>query len=106
MADLLKRIVGPSAVASGTSTLFTGTAGHTYSIKHIRIINTDSANAKTIVLGIGGVAAANQILPTVTIEAGGWAEWDGLLTMEGTETLQANASATGLTITVSGLDQS
>lgn len=105
MADLLKRILGPVAVASGSSTLFTGTAGHTYSIKHMRIINTDPTNAKTILLGIGGVAAANQILPTVTIEAGGWAEWDGLITLTGTETLQATASATGLTITLSGLDQ-
>lgn len=106
MPDVLSRIVGPVAVASGTSTLFTGTAAHRYSIKSIRIINTDTANAKTISLGIGGVAAANLILPTVTIDAGGWAEWDGLISLNGVETLQANASATGLTITVSGLDQS
>jgi hypothetical protein len=106
MSDILSRIVGPVAVASGTSTLFTGTAAHTYSIKSIRIVNTDASNAKTITLGIGGVAAGNQILPAITIDAGGWAEWDGLISMSGTETLQANASATGLTITVSGLDQS
>lgn len=106
MADVLSRIVGPAAIASGSSTIFTGTTAHVYSIKSIRVVNTDAANAKTLLLGIGGVAAANQILPTITIDAGGWAEWDGLITLTGTETLQATASATGLTITISGLDQS
>lgn len=105
MADILSRIVGPVNVASGTSTLFTGTAAHTYSIKSIRIVNNTAA-AITIKLGIGGVADANLILPPEPIDAGGFAEWDGLLTMTGTETLQANASASGMTITVSGLDQS
>lgn len=105
MADTLKRLIGPVAVAAGTSTLFTGTAAHVYSIKKILIVNTDAANAKTISLGIGGVAAGNLITPVLTIDAGGFAEFDGLLTLTGVETLQANASATGLTITVSGLDQ-
>ena len=106
MADLLKRILGPVAIASGASTLFTGTALHTYTIKNIKVVNTDPTNAKTLILGIGGVAAANQILPTVTIDPGGFAEFDGMLVLSGVETLQASASGTGLTITISGLDQS
>lgn len=105
MADILSRIVGPANLANGTSTVFTGTAAHTYTIKHISLVNTTAA-AITITLGIGGVAAANQILPATSIDAGGSAEFDGLLILTGTETLQANASATGVTITVSGLDQS
>jgi hypothetical protein len=106
MADLLRRIFGPQAIASGISTLFTGTSLHTYTIKNIRIVNTDTVNAKTLILGIGGVAAANQILPQITIDAGGAAECDSLIVLVGAETLQANASGTGLTITASGLDQS
>lgn len=104
MADTLKRIVGPVNIASGTSTVFTGTTAHVYTIKNIKIVNTTGA-AITLVLGIGGVTAAFQILPTTTIDAGGFGEFDGLLVLTGTDTLQANASATGLTITVSGLDQ-
>jgi hypothetical protein len=103
--DILKRILGPVAIASGTSTLFTGTAAHTYTIKNIKVVNNSGATV-TLKLGIGGVADANLILPTATIDAGGMAEFDGLLVMSGTETLQAVASATGLTITISGLDQS
>lgn len=106
MPDILKRILGPVAIANGTSTLFTGTAAHVYTIKNIRVVNTDAVNARTLTLGIGGVAAANQILQPVSIDAGGSAEFDGLLVLTGAETLQATASGTGLTITVSGLDQS
>jgi hypothetical protein len=62
---------------------------------------------KRLILGIGGVAAANQILPQITIDAGGAAECDSLIRSKlEAETLQANASGTGLTITASGLDQS
>lgn len=105
MADVLSRILGPSNIGSGTNTLFTGTAAHTYTIKHIRIVNNTAA-AITLKLGIGGVADANLLLPVTSIDAGGWGEFDGLIVMSGTETLQSNASATGMTITVSGLDQS
>lgn len=104
MADTLKRIIGPANIASGTSTLFTGVAAHVYTIKHMTILNPTSA-AITVKLGIGGVADANLILPTVTIDAGGLAEFDGLEILTGTETLQANASATGMTFSAHGLDQ-
>lgn len=101
----LARIVGPVNIASGTSTLFTGTVNHRYTIKKIKIVNP-TAGAVTVKLGIGGVADANLIMPAVAIDAGGWAEGDGLeLVLEGAETLQANASATGTTITATGLDQ-
>lgn len=105
MADVLSRLAGPANIASGTSTVFTGTTAHTYTIKHIRIVNPTVGNV-IIKLGIGGVADANLILPAASIDAGGFAEFDGLIVMAGTETLQANASATGMTITVAGLDQS
>jgi len=105
MADTLSRIVGPVNLASGTSTVFTGTAAHTYTIRSIRIVNNTAA-AVTVKLGIGGVTDALLILPPTSIDAGGWTEFDGVLVMSGTETLQANTTATGTTITVAGLDQS
>lgn len=106
MTDTLKRIAGPAAVASGTSTVFTGTALHTYTIKRVKIANTDTANAKTFQLFIGGSAAANAITPVFTIDAGGMAESDDFIVLSGAETLQITASGTGLTISVYGLDQS
>lgn len=104
MADILKRLVGPSNIALGTSVKFTGITAHVYTIKNITIVNPTTTDI-TVKLGIGGVADANLILPSVVIAAGESGQFDGLLVMSGTETLQANATATGLTITVSGLDQ-
>mgnify|MGYP003329154190 FL=1 len=105
MPDTLSRIAGPANLASGTSTVFTGTAAHVYTIRSIRIVNNTAA-AVTVKLGIGGVTDALLILPPTSIDAGGWAEFDGVIVLSGTETLQANTTATGTTITVAGLDQS
>jgi len=105
MPDTLSRIAGPANLASGTSTVFTGTAAHVYTIRSIRIVNNTAA-AVTVKLGICGVTDALLILPPTSIDAGGWAEFDGVIVLSGTETLQANTTATGTTITVAGLDQS
>lgn len=104
MTDTLSRIVGPVNLASGTSTVFTGTTAHIYTIRSIRVVNNTAA-AVTVKLGIGGVTDALLVLPPTAIDAGGWGEFDGVLVMSGTETLQANTTATGTTITVAGLDQ-
>jgi hypothetical protein len=104
MADTLARILGPSNIGNGTTTLFTGTAAHTYTIKHIIVVN-NTAGSITLRLGIGGVADSNLILKPTAIAAGEHTEFTGLLVMAGTETLQAIATATGMTITISGLDQ-
>lgn len=104
--DVLSRIVGPANVASGTSTMFTGTTAHRYTIKNIRIVN-NTAGAITVKIGIGGVADANLILAAVTLAAGDtFTDDTNMLVLAGTETLQVNATATGTTMTVSGLDQS
>lgn len=104
MADTLKRIAGPVNIPSGTNTLFTGTTAHIYTFKHMTILN-NTAGAISVKLGVNGVTDALLFLPYATIEAGGMAEFNGLLITSGTETIQANASASGLTFTASGLDQ-
>lgn len=104
MADTLKRIVGPVNIGNGTSTLFTGTAAHVYTIRSMLIVN-NSAGAITVKIGIGGVTDALLILEAVSIDAHGKAEFDGVLVLTGAETIQANTTATGLTFTASGLDQ-
>jgi hypothetical protein len=108
MADTLKRIVGPANVGSGTTTLFTGTAAHVYTIKGMTLVNPTGA-AIVVKMGVQATAGtlndADLILPSCTIDPGGMAEWDGLLVLTGTEVIRANASASGLTFTASGLDQ-
>ena len=106
-ATLIKRLAGPAAAASGNSTLFTPTASHAYTIKKIRVVNTDTANAKTFQLFIGGSTAATAITPVLTLDAGGFAESDDFIVLTAAaDTLQTTVSATGLTFSVYGLDQS
>jgi hypothetical protein len=105
MTDTLSRLAGPSAAASGTSTIFTGTAANVYTIKKIKVVNTDTVNSKTFQLFLNGSAAANAITPVFTIDPGAMADGDDFIVMSGTETLQITTSATGLTVSVYGLDQ-
>lgn len=95
-----------AAAASGTSTLFTGTTAHIYTIKKIKVVNTDAVNSKTFQLFVNGSAAANAITPVFTVDAGGYAETDEFIVLSGTDTLQITTSATLLTVSVYGLDQS
>lgn len=104
MADLLSRIVGPVAVASGTSTIFTGTNLHTYTVKQIRIVNNTTGGIN-IKIGIGGVTDALLILHDVTIPGKSTFTDSGLWVVKNTETVQASAGTTGLTISLHGLDQ-
>lgn len=111
MADVMNRVGStPAAVGNGTSTLFTGTGGHTYTFKAggILIVNNGSVT-RTVKLGIGGVTDAVLIMPAIAIQPGcaiAWPPEGGYVVMSGTETLQANADGTGTTVTLSCVDQS
>lgn len=104
-SNKLSRIAGPANAANGTSTIFTGTASHIYTIKAIRVVN-NSAGAISFKIGIGGVADANLITATITLAAGDTFTDSDMQILSGVETLQINTTATGLTVTVYGLDQS
>lgn len=104
--DTLSRLAGPANLASGTSTVFTVPTGHTYTLKNITLVNTGVSDS-TVSLGIGGTTAADLIGESLLLDAsGGFAVFNGIITLNETETLQANASQSGITCTISGLDQS
>jgi hypothetical protein len=105
MGNVMERIVGPVDVANGTTTIFTGTTAHTYTIRTMCLVN-NTAGSITISLGVNGTANANLVLPATPILAGCRMEWGGFLILAGTETIQAITTANGLTLTASGLDQS
>ncbi len=105
MPATLSRIAGPANLALGTATIFTGTTAHIYSIRSIRIVNNTSASI-TVKVGIGGVTDAILIVPALPIAPGAAYHETGLFVLSGTETLQANTTATGLTCTVCALDES
>jgi len=102
--EILGRIVGPVNLANGTSTVFTGTASHRYTIKKMTILNP-TAGSITVKLGIGGVTDALLILSATALAAGESTVFNGMENLTGAETLQANTTATGCTFTANGLDQ-
>lgn len=97
----LKLYQGQPGVAAGV--VYTVPASTNTVVKHIRAVNTGTVGA-SIGLFDGGSGVTNRILPDVVLQPGEWLEWDGLITMPTTATLQAIASvASTITLTIYGL---
>lgn len=93
-------------LSSAAATLYTVPSATQTIIKGIRIVNTDTSD-RTVKLWHDGTADTNLILPATTIKAGGWGEFDGVITMETADTLSGEASvASKLTVTIYGLEVS
>lgn len=103
MADTYKVLYqGQLSTASGT--VYTVPSGAQTIVKSMRIVNT-SASSTTVKLWQGGSADSNVILPATTVDAGGFAEFEGTLTMAASTTLAAQAGAnTAITVTIYGLE--
>lgn len=105
MTDSFKKVAQAQIAGSpSTTTLYSVPASTQTVVRHIRVVNTGIVD-RTLKLWHDGTADSNVILPPATIKAGGWAEFDGTITMETGDTLvgQASAGAT-LTLTAYGLE--
>lgn len=101
MADAFKKLY-QGQPGTSAATLYTVPAATSTIVKHIRVANP-TATDRTIKLWHDGTADAQVILPAVTVQAGGWAEFDGVILMEAADTLSGQASAaTALTVTIYG----
>ena len=112
MAETFKHLAQGIMVYTGNAaaqTLYTAPAGTTAIIGHIRIVNNHSA-AVTFTLSHGGISTADNafiILPALSIEAGGWAEFEGTLIMEAADFLQIQAeNASDINYVVYGMELS
>lgn len=105
MADTFKKLAQAQVAASpSTTTLYTVPGSTQTVVRHMRLVNT-SGTDRTLKLWHDGTNNVNVILPATTIKAGGWAEFDGTLTMEDGDTLIGQASAgTAITVTAYGLE--
>lgn len=74
-------------------------------IKEIILANT-TASAATVTIGIGGTAAANQIVPTVTVNPNDVKIISGINTMvPASGTIQAQQGTSGaITVTICGVE--
>lgn len=102
MTDAAKRLAGPVAVTTSTATYYPVPASTSVIVRSIHVANT-TASPVTLTLGIGGTTAALSLWNGFSIPANGALDWSGFLALAATETIQALASATGLTLTMSGV---
>ncbi len=102
MASAFK-VLAQGQLGNTVSTLATVGGGKSWVISKITVVNTDSAS-RTCGFYVGGTANTHSVTPeTITIPAGGMAEWTGTETLEAGNTLAGGASvASKLTYTVFG----
>lgn len=73
--DETYKVLVQGQFAASVGTLYTAPASTAAMVKTMHIVNTNAGATKTFTLYVGGTAATNQITPTVTLPAGGWATW-------------------------------
>ena len=96
MAETYKRLAqGRLPVSGGTTKLYDVPSSTQAIIKTINISN-NTATAREVTLhhtaNSGSFADTNLILPGVSIQAGGWAEYDGTICMAATTELHGFAA--------------
>ena len=93
-------------VLTGTGTwdkMYTVPASTEAIVKLIVIVNTSASNY-TVEIFNGAHAAGTTILPSITIEGGGWLELDGPFCMVAADYLEAEGSNAALAYTVYGVE--
>lgn len=104
MADVPRRLIGPTVLANAAATLYTVPTGSTVIVRHIRVANT-TGGAVTATLSIGADAAGTRLLPALSVAANSVYDWTGFLVVNSAEIIQGFAgAATSLTITISGVE--
>lgn len=105
MAESYKKLYqGQPAAAASTTTMYTVPAATSAIVKQMRIVNTSTTTATTIKIWNGGTADSNVILPATSIDAGGFAEFDGTITLATGETLIGQTGAATITVTIYGVE--
>jgi len=94
--------LGQSAIAITNTTVYTVPSSTRALLKDMDIANTTAASITVTVFAGTGVATSNTLIPNVSIPAYSLFQWTGTQILDAADTIVAIASATGVTITVSG----
>jgi hypothetical protein len=108
MPGIPKRIVGPAAVATGPTTVYTVPANTRTVVRHIHVQNP-SGSIVTFSLSVGADAAGTRLWDAFNIPAAAAGERESVkdffvyLPLEATETIQLKAGTNNiLTIVING----
>lgn len=108
MADTYKVLYqGQLSTASGA--VYTVPSGTQAIVKTMRVVNTNTAAATVsmwhLPSGTSTTSNSTAILPSTSIDAGGFAEFEGTMTMEtGSKIAALAGTATSITLTIYGLE--
>lgn len=103
MAVTPTRVYGPAQPGTSTAVLATVAASKRWIVKQVLLANTTGA-AASVTLGIGGTAAANQIVPAVLVPANDVETIDMTLVMTAAETLNGlQGTSAAVTVTVTAI---
>lgn len=95
------RIAGPTAAASGDNTAYTPNEGQHAIITRVKLVN-NGASKVTVKVGIGSSSDSALIFPAVGVPAKGMVDQETYDVLTDADSLIVNASATGVTYTVTG----
>jgi hypothetical protein len=106
VADQVNRDIGPTALANGNNTVFTGTAGHRYAFRTLYFSNKAGATTRSIKGYLGSVADGNLLFGPSSIAVNAQLAITLLLPIIGAEVLIVAVNGTGVTMWGSDLDSS
>ena len=99
------KLLHQSQLSTTAGALYTVPANHETIIKNITVVNNDTEALWFTLFPTTGTTytEATTIIPEATISAGGWAEWEGSMTLDADDILGGDGEqASELTITVWG----
>ncbi len=99
------KLLHQSQLTTTAGALYTVPANHETIIKNITVVNNDTEALWFTLFHTTGTTytEATTIIPEATIAAGGWAEWEGSMTLDASDVLGGDGEqASELTITVWG----
>lgn len=102
-----RRLSGPTAAVSGDNILYTCPDNHTVVVTRLNVVNSTSSTKVNVKMGLNASTDANLVTPLITVPGRQMVDKDTHVVMHapdgaGADTLVLNASATGVTVTVSG----
>lgn len=107
MADVLKRIVGPTSLTATAATVYTAPALTTTTIRSLHVTNETGTSA-TFTLSVGTDGAGKRMFYQVPVASSDLGlDWTGSLVLAAGEVLQAySGTASALTLVISGIESS
>ena len=99
------KLLHQSQITTTAGALYTVPANHETIVKYITVVNNHSSTLWFTLFHTTGTTytAATTIIPAATLPAGGWAEFNGTITMDASDIIGGDAETGSLvTITLYG----